>query len=245
MTFNEINNQMDTSHPLFLWTNSGLQIAPGENAREVMFQAGHHELLASAKAVKIGHEINLTSWIGAMIAVVPVYPYRAIPTTSWQRRSPCVATYFFADVQARGAYRLTRYGSSNGRLDHPADAEDAQILADGTVDYIGFSYYASTTVKADVSDLPERTDTLDGGLPTPSPTLLEGDRLGLAGGSHRPAIRAQHPSTTATDCRCSSSRTASAPSMRSRRTAPSTTRVGSTTCGRTSRRCGPRSTTMA
>lgn len=166
MTFNEINNQMDTSHPLFLWTNSGLQIAPGENAREVMFQAGHHELLASAKAVKIGHEINPDFMIGAMIAVVPVYPYSCDPDDIMAAEVAMRRCYFFADVQARGAYPTyaLREFERDG-LTIPMMPEDAQILADGTVDYIGFSYYMSTTVKADVSDLPERTDTLDGGLP--------------------------------------------------------------------------------
>lgn len=48
MTFNEINNQMDTNNPLFLWTNSGVTLAPDESAREVLFQTAHNELVASA-----------------------------------------------------------------------------------------------------------------------------------------------------------------------------------------------------
>lgn len=58
MTFNEINNKMDVNNPLFLWTNSGVSVKEGENAKEVMYQAGHHELLASAWAVAKGKEIN-------------------------------------------------------------------------------------------------------------------------------------------------------------------------------------------
>src|SRR5699024_8667637 len=48
ITFNEINNQMDTNNPIFLWTNSGVMLKEGDNPREVMFQTGHHELLANA-----------------------------------------------------------------------------------------------------------------------------------------------------------------------------------------------------
>lgn len=39
MTFNEINNKMDVNNPLFLWTNSGVSVKEGENAKEVMYQA--------------------------------------------------------------------------------------------------------------------------------------------------------------------------------------------------------------
>lgn len=58
MTFNEINNQtswMD-SHPML--QNSGLKDYPAEQAQELMYQASHHELVASALATKIAHEIN-------------------------------------------------------------------------------------------------------------------------------------------------------------------------------------------
>ncbi|KMN29616.1 aryl-phospho-beta-D-glucosidase, partial [Bacillus stratosphericus] len=33
MTFNEINNKMDVNNPLFLWTNSGVSVKEGENAK--------------------------------------------------------------------------------------------------------------------------------------------------------------------------------------------------------------------
>ncbi len=35
-------------------------------------------LVASAKAVKIGHEINPNFLIGNMIAMVPIYPYLVV-----------------------------------------------------------------------------------------------------------------------------------------------------------------------
>ncbi|MGB7461010.1 MAG: family 1 glycosylhydrolase, partial [Carnobacterium jeotgali] len=37
MTFNEINNMMDYTNPIFLWTNVGVQVEAGENAKEVMY----------------------------------------------------------------------------------------------------------------------------------------------------------------------------------------------------------------
>ncbi|MGB6407350.1 MAG: family 1 glycosylhydrolase, partial [Planococcus donghaensis] len=79
MTFNEINNKMDVHNPIFLWTNSGVVITEGENAKEVMYQAGHHELIASALAVAKGKAINPDFKIGAMVSHVPVYPYSSNP----------------------------------------------------------------------------------------------------------------------------------------------------------------------
>lgn len=44
-----------------------------------MYQAGHHELLASALAVSKGREINPEFRIGAMVSHVPIYPYSSHP----------------------------------------------------------------------------------------------------------------------------------------------------------------------
>ena len=58
MTFNEINNQMDTNNPLFFWTNSGVMLEEGEDPQDILYKVAHNELLASAKAVIAGKEIN-------------------------------------------------------------------------------------------------------------------------------------------------------------------------------------------
>lgn len=150
MTFNEINNQMNTDNPLFLWTNSGVIIEEGENATEVMYRTGHHELLASALAVKVGHEINPAFKIGAMVSSATIYPYSCNPEDMMAYQIANHDRFFFADVHVRGHYpsyankMLEREGWDIGRL--PGDDE---ILASGTVDYLGFSYYMSNVVKHD------------------------------------------------------------------------------------------------
>lgn len=163
MTFNEINNQMNVDNPLFLWTNSGVTLEDGDNGREVMFRAGHHELLASARAVAIGREINPDFRIGAMIAFVPVYPYSCNPDDIMAAEIANRDRFFFGDVQVRGHYpgyalkEFERGGFDVGFLDG-----DDEILANGTVDYLGFSYYMSNTVKADAHT--DTADNLNGGL---------------------------------------------------------------------------------
>lgn len=55
MTFNEINNQANYAEDFAPFTNSGLKFTDDEDREPVMYQAAHYELVASAKAVKIGH----------------------------------------------------------------------------------------------------------------------------------------------------------------------------------------------
>lgn len=164
MTFNEINNQMDTDNPLFLWTNSGVKLKDGENAREVLFQAAHNELVASARAVKIGHKINPRFKIGAMVSHVPVYPYSCNPADIICAQEAMHERYFFADVQVRGYYPayVKKEWQRNG---YHLDMTDEELndLANGTVDYLGFSYYMSTTVKAD-AEQKSTQDTTNGGM---------------------------------------------------------------------------------
>ncbi|WP_312086240.1 6-phospho-beta-glucosidase BglA [Exiguobacterium sp.] len=150
MTFNEINNKMDVSNPLFLWTNSGVLLDPNENAMEVMYQTGHHELLASALAVAKGKAINPDFEIGAMVSHVPIYPYSSHPEDILLAETSMRQRYFFPDVQVRGyypSYALNEFKREG--YDIPILDGDAEILRNGTVDYLGFSYYMSTTVKHD------------------------------------------------------------------------------------------------
>ncbi|SIN87996.1 6-phospho-beta-glucosidase [Carnobacterium alterfunditum] len=153
MTFNEINNQMDTNNPIFLWTNSGVTVKPGENPTEVMYQVAHHELLASAKAVIIGKKINPDFEIGCMISHVPIYPYSCDPKDVMAAEEAMHQRFFFSDVHVRGYYpsyalkEFEREGYTIG-----IEEGDLAILKEGTVDYVGFSYYMSTVVKTDVTN---------------------------------------------------------------------------------------------
>lgn len=151
MTFNEINNKMDYNNPLFLWTNSGVIVQAGENAKEVMYRAGHHELLASAMAVNIGKEINPHFQIGAMVSHVPIYAYSCNPEDIMLAEREMHQRFFFPDVHVRGyypSYALKEF--ERERFDIGIEDGDADILRKGTVDYLGLSYYMSTTVKSDV-----------------------------------------------------------------------------------------------
>ena len=147
MTFNEINNMMDYTNPIFLWTNVGVRVEEGENAKEVMHTAAHHVLLASALAVKKGHEINPDFQIGAMVSHVPIYPLTAHPEDVMLAEESMHLRYFFPDVQVRGYYPsyILKEFEREG-LEIPILEGDDEILSQGKVDYLGFSYYMSNAV---------------------------------------------------------------------------------------------------
>lgn len=148
MTFNEINNQVNFAEDWAPFTNSGLRYAEGENREQLMYQAAHYELVASAEAVKLGHEINPNFKIGCMIAMCPIYPYSCNPKDMMMSVSAMQKRYWFADVHARGVYPayLKAYWKRKGIV-LDITKEDEEILKQGCVDYIGFSYYMSFVVR--------------------------------------------------------------------------------------------------
>ena len=75
LTFNEINS---TLH--FPYMGAGVWTPKEELTKNDLYQTIHHELVASALAVKIGHEINPDFQIGCMILGVPNYPLSPKPS---------------------------------------------------------------------------------------------------------------------------------------------------------------------
>lgn len=150
MTFNEINNQMDYRNDIFGWTNAGVHFMQYSNPEEAMYQSAHYQLVASARAVKMGHEINSKFRIGNMIAMVPAYPLNCKPSNMLLANEKMHEKWFFCDVQCRGRYPaytekyLERKGFNLDITD-----EDLENLAKGSVDYIGFSYYMTNVVDVD------------------------------------------------------------------------------------------------
>ena len=153
ITFNEINNQSNTSSDIFGWTNSGVKFSDYQNPREAMFQAAHHEFVASALVVKKGHEINPEFKIGGMCGWVPIYPYSCNPEDVITAVEEMHERYYFMDVLVRGhypAYAKSMWKKQGVTLQ--IEEEDAEILAEGKIDYVGISYYMSSAVKADAEN---------------------------------------------------------------------------------------------
>ena len=99
LTFNEINMLLHLP-----FTGAGLVFYPGENVQQVEYQAAHHELVASAKAVKLAHEKMPGAMVGCMLAAGQFYPRTCAPADVQAAAEADRDNYFFIDVQSRGEY---------------------------------------------------------------------------------------------------------------------------------------------
>ncbi|MEQ6207056.1 6-phospho-beta-glucosidase [Enterococcus mundtii] len=147
MTFNEINNQADGQEPVHVWTNSAMIIEDDQDKEALVFQAGVNELIASAWAVNEGKKINPNFQIGCMMAYVPIYPYSCAPEDMIASVKANERRFFYSDVHVRGEIPTytEKYWEQKGLTINISEKE-RQILRQGTVDYIGFSYYMSGTI---------------------------------------------------------------------------------------------------
>ncbi len=144
MTFNEINMLM---HLPFM--GAGISFHEGENEMQIKYQAAHHELVASALATKLAHEINPDNKIGCMLAAGQFYPYSCDPEDIWAAMEKDRVNYFFIDVQSRGEYpAYAKKQMMRENIQILTEPEDERILKQNTVDYIAFSYYSSRMTSA-------------------------------------------------------------------------------------------------
>ncbi|GAA0086484.1 glycoside hydrolase family 1 protein [Clostridium sp. CTA-7] len=159
LTFNEINC---LTHPFGGLMAGGIIPEGGadlalnfgdgkDKSEQLRFQALHHQFIASAKAVKLGHEINSNFKIGCMIAYMCTYPYTCNPKdVLLAQERDNINNFLCSDVQVRGAYPgfAKRYFKENN-IEIKMEENDEQILKEGCVDYYTFSYYMSNCSTAD------------------------------------------------------------------------------------------------
>ncbi|WP_155286252.1 6-phospho-beta-glucosidase [Lacticaseibacillus zhaodongensis] len=156
ITFNEINNQTDWHSDHHLLQDSGLVLRADENHEEDMFQAAHNEMVAGAAATIAAHRIDASLQVGAMLAMVPIYPLSAKPDDVLEAQRAMQTRYYYGDVQLTGKYPqwLLRYWQRKDYHIVMAD-DDAATLQAGAADYLAFSYYFSLVTKARADGLHE------------------------------------------------------------------------------------------
>ena len=153
MTFNEINMIL---HLPFL--GAGVRFEEGENELQIKYQSAHHELIASALATKMAHEIIPGAMVGCMLAAGEFYPYSCNPEDVLMAKNKDRENLFFIDVQSRGEYPgyAKRFLRENG-IEIEFGENDKEILKNNTVDFIGFSYYSSRCASTDPEILKGQT----------------------------------------------------------------------------------------
>lgn len=145
VTFNEINMLL---HLPFM--GAGLTFQEGDNVKQIQYQVAHHQLVASALAVKACHEIIPDAQIGCMLAAGMFYPYTCDPADVKKAMDRDRESFFFIDVQARGYYPsyAKRFFKENN-ISLVTEPQDEEILAAHTADYLAMSYYSSRTTSTD------------------------------------------------------------------------------------------------
>ncbi|MCG3726675.1 glycoside hydrolase family 1 protein [Vibrio cincinnatiensis] len=141
LTFNEINV---TLHEPF--TGSGL---PRNCSEQTRFQAIHHQLVGSAKAVKACHNLIPDAKIGNMILGAMQYPLTCKPDDVMKTLMLNREWLMFGDIQARGYYPsyMTRKFKELG-VELNITEDDKASLKE-TIDFISFSYYMTGCASAD------------------------------------------------------------------------------------------------
>ena len=156
LTFNEINMIL---HAPFM--GAGICFEKGEKEEAVKYQAAHHELVASAIATKIAHEIDSENKVGCMFAAGSVYPFSCNPKDVWKAYCIDRENYFFIDVQVYGKYPnyALKYFEQNDCMPLMTE-QDLALLKNYTVDFVSFSYYNSRCAVSDE----EQTEQAEGNL---------------------------------------------------------------------------------
>ncbi|KAF1299194.1 6-phospho-beta-glucosidase [Enterococcus sp. JM4C] len=161
LTFNEINS---ITHAPFL--SGGIYTPLEELSKQDIYQAIHHELVASAKAVKACHEISPNAQIGCMVLGMPVYPLTPAPKDVLKSLETERENYYFSDIQVRGYYpSYTRRFFEEQNIQLEITEDDLSSLKE-TVDFISFSYYMSTCESTDPNQETGEGNIL-GGVPNP------------------------------------------------------------------------------
>lgn len=161
LTFNEINILLHG--PAAAYVGGGIRFEGVDSLalnidkgpyEQIVWQALHHQFIASAEAVILGHQINPNFQIGCMINGVTKYPYTPNPDDILlAQQEDEYGNFICGDVQVRGKYSgyAKRYMKEH-HINLVMEENDLEVIEKGTVDFYSLSYYASScvTVKTDV-----------------------------------------------------------------------------------------------
>lgn len=149
LTFNEIDSIF--RHP---FTTAGIisDKIKEEDLEQNIYQALHHQFIASAIVTKLAHEKIPDSQVGCMLTKLMTYPLTCSPIDVELTLKKNLENNFYADVQVKGEYpKMILKDITNRGITIKFEEHDAQILKENTVDFISFSYYMSMAESADIN----------------------------------------------------------------------------------------------
>lgn len=156
LTFNEINIL-----GMVGYLSGGLLFEDGKNDLEAMYQAVHHQFIASSLATKAAHEIDPENKVGCMLARMENYAATCNPDDVLAALKKDQENLFYTDVQVRGSYPsyMKRFFKENN-IQVVFEPGDEAILKQYPVDFMSFSYYMTSITRA----LPDKDKATAGNL---------------------------------------------------------------------------------
>lgn len=122
--------------------------APKEKMEELMYQATHNLLVASAKVTEVAKGINPEMMMGTMLADGTNYPATCKPedVVLTMKRNR-LQNYYFSDVAFRGEYPtyILRYFEENN-ISIKVEEGDLELLKNNTMDFLALSYYYTNII---------------------------------------------------------------------------------------------------
>ena len=131
-------------------------------------QGAHNQFVASARAVKIAHEVSPDIMVGQMLAYQPTYSLTCDPADQLLVMEGQHHSLWYADVQTGGhypAYRLKEMEREGIDLEMADD--DLEMLATYPADFLSFSCYGSTTRTVHTDDAEKTGGNFTGGVKNP------------------------------------------------------------------------------
>lgn len=155
LPFNEINCM--STQP---WVAGGIS----DNDEDIKMKAAYHQLLASAKAVKLAHDIDLDNKVGMMYCGHFAYPYSWHPDDVVATMNFMHHMMFYCDVQCRGYYPMyKRKELERQNIVLPIQDGDLETLKNGTIDFISYSYYCTHVTGQKTKEIIKVMNGLDTG----------------------------------------------------------------------------------
>ncbi len=181
LTFNEIDSAF--RHP---FTTLGMVTdrIDKDKQEEAIYQALHHQFLASALTTKLMKEIIPTATMGCMLTRTLTYPLNCHPENMYLALKVNRENYFYSDVQVRGEYpqHILNYWKRKNINIHMEEI-DVAIIKNNTVDFVSFSYYMTMVTSIDADKHEKVNGNLTTGIKNPYLSITEWnwqiDPLGL------------------------------------------------------------------
>jgi len=165
--------------PIAQFGSLGIYDDQAENMEELMYQAVHHQFIASAKIVQLARQIDPQAMMGTMLSDATLYPATCKPEDIVLTMKKNRMQYYFSDVQLRGNYPIyaLRYFKENN-INIIFEDGDEELLKKYTMDYLAISYYCTYIVDSSKNTMSPTSASLNPYL-EPTPWEWRADPLGL------------------------------------------------------------------